>query len=174
MISKITKMSGSETERIIYEYNFQNRLSKVSVSTDELETWDSITEYKYDPDGNRVQKIVDGVITDYLVDSHNNTGYSQVFVGMTGANSTSYIIGDDARKLADTAGAYQSSNQSFDKDHTGVSRQAGKSVNCKTVNCQNLKLQKNYIALDRIIGYALFTKPKKHAFSKSGWEIGPL
>ena len=32
----------------------------------------------YDGDGNRVQKTVDGVVTTYLVDTNNHTGYSQV------------------------------------------------------------------------------------------------
>ncbi len=39
----------------------------------------STVEYKYDPAGNRVEKLVDGVSTKYLIDAYNHTGYAQVF-----------------------------------------------------------------------------------------------
>ncbi len=55
----------------------------------------SVTTYKYDPDGNRVSKNVDGTTTRYLVDSYNPTGYAQVFTETTGSNVKCYIIGDD-------------------------------------------------------------------------------
>ena len=69
MICKITKESGTETERVIYEYNLQNHLSKVKVSANGGYTWSNVTEYKYDPEGNRVEKIADGVSTKYLINA---------------------------------------------------------------------------------------------------------
>ncbi len=53
MTSKVSKESGVEFERTIYEYNLQNRLALIKVSTDGGTTWDSITGYKYDQDGNQ-------------------------------------------------------------------------------------------------------------------------
>ena len=35
------------------------------------------------------------MITDYLIDAYNHTGYAQVFVEDDGTNTTSYVIGDD-------------------------------------------------------------------------------
>lgn len=43
---------------------------------DGLPQTDTITEYKYDPEGNCVSKTVDSVTTNYLVDSLNNNDYS--------------------------------------------------------------------------------------------------
>jgi len=95
--SKITKVTTTqvELERVVYEYNLQNRLIKVKVSTDGGQSWDSTTEYKYDAVGNRVAKTVDSVTTDYLIDAYNHTGFAQVFVEDDGTDTTSYIIGDD-------------------------------------------------------------------------------
>ncbi len=104
LVSKITKATGIEVERTIYEYNLQNRLNTVKTSFDGGTNWDSITEYKYDPDGNRVQKTVDGVTTSYLIDSLNHTGYSQVFVEDGGTYQTTYIIGDDVLTQATGTG----------------------------------------------------------------------
>jgi RHS repeat-associated protein len=83
-----------EIERVEYTYNLQNRLVKVCTSTDGGQAW-SVTEYKYDPQGNRVSKTVDSVTTSYLVDFYNHTGYSQVFVETTGSDKTCYVVGDD-------------------------------------------------------------------------------
>jgi RHS repeat-associated protein len=96
LTSKVTSVTSSQVElaRIEYTYNLQNRLVEVRTSTDERQSW-SVVEYKYDPDGNRVAKIVDGITTDSLIDAHNHTGYSQVFVETTGTDKTAYIIADD-------------------------------------------------------------------------------
>jgi YD repeat-containing protein len=126
LTSKVSKESGVEFERTIYEYNLQNRLALVKVSTDGGSTWDSTTTYKYDPDGNRVEKIVDGTSTTYLVDSQNLTGYSQVFVETTGANKTSYIIGDDI--LAQATGNGQTDIQYLLYDGHGSIRQLSDST----------------------------------------------
>lgn len=50
-----------------YTYNFENRLTSTGS-----------VQIVYDGDGNRVSKIVNGVRTDYLVDTNNLTGYAQV------------------------------------------------------------------------------------------------
>ena len=47
----------------------------------------------YDGDGNRVQKTVAGVITKYLVDDRNPTGYTQVFTETTGSTTRQYVLG---------------------------------------------------------------------------------
>jgi YD repeat-containing protein len=114
----------------VYEYNLQNRLSKVKVSTDGGQTWDSITEYKYDPDGNRVSKTVDGVTTSYLIDSYNHTGYSQVFVETRDTSPepevTAFIIGDDV--LAQATGTGQTDIQYLLYDGHGSTRQLADSA----------------------------------------------
>jgi len=106
--SKITTVTStqSEIEQVVYEYNLQNRLNKVKTSTDGGSTWDSITEYKYNPDGIRVQKIVDStVVTDYLIDSYNHTGYAQVLEETTDDGETvetiTYTISDDVITQSD-------------------------------------------------------------------------
>jgi YD repeat-containing protein len=96
MTSKITKVTSTqaEVERVIYEYDLRNRQNKVKTSTDGGQTW-SITAYKYDPDGNRVEKNTNGSITKYIVDAYNHTGYSQVFKETTGAIGKVYMTGLD-------------------------------------------------------------------------------
>jgi len=59
-----------------------------------------------DPDGNRVQKDVDGTVTTYLIDPYNHTGYSQVLKETTdsGPQTTVYMMGDDVlAQVTDTA-----------------------------------------------------------------------
>jgi len=121
MISKITKQSGDEVKRTVYEYNLQNRLSVVKTSSDGGTTWDTVTEYKYDPDGNRVQKTFGADTTTYLVDSQNLTGYSQVFVENDGTNKIAYIIGDDI--LVQATGTQQADIQYLLYDGHGSTRQ---------------------------------------------------
>ncbi|UCF00173.1 MAG: RHS repeat-associated core domain-containing protein [Planctomycetota bacterium] len=87
-----------------YEYKLQNRLAKVT-KTITGSTIAEITEYKYNPQGIRVESHSwtelsgtpqgDDVYTDYLIDAYNHTGYAQVFVEDDGTNTTSYVIGDD-------------------------------------------------------------------------------
>jgi RHS repeat-associated protein len=95
---------GSTTETYTYVYNLQNRLAKVT-RTVSGSTIADITEYKYNPEGIRVESHSwtedDGVpqgddeITSYLIDAYNHTGYAQVFVEDDGTDTTSYVIGDD-------------------------------------------------------------------------------
>ena len=92
--TKTTTVDSTETERVLYEYNLQGRLKTVKVSTDGGTTWSSITEYKYNPNGIRVEKDDNGTVTDYLIDSYNHTGHAQVFKERQGTTTT-YIIGHD-------------------------------------------------------------------------------
>jgi len=80
---------------VVYEYNLQNRLSVVKTSTDGGTNWTSVTEYQYNSEGSRVSKAVDGVVTSYLVDAYNHTGYSQVLEESSGSDRTTFTIGDD-------------------------------------------------------------------------------
>lgn len=52
-----------------YGYDFENRLTSLN---------NGAVTYVYDGDGNRVSKTVGGVSINYLVDTHNHTGYAQV------------------------------------------------------------------------------------------------
>ncbi|MGQ9610193.1 MAG: RHS repeat-associated core domain-containing protein [bacterium] len=86
----ISKTSASEN--ILYEYDSQNRLIKVTVN-DAFGT--NVTEYIYDTDGIRVQKTLNGSdITKYLLDK--NLQFTQVLLETTGAgaNIASYVYGD--------------------------------------------------------------------------------
>jgi hypothetical protein len=63
--TKTTAVDETTTEQVVYEYNLQNRLAKVTTTpyvAGQPQT-SSVTEYKYDPDGNRVSKTVDGIAT---------------------------------------------------------------------------------------------------------------
>jgi len=87
----------TKLETVTYEYNLQNRLAKVTKSVPGSP--DEVTEYKYNPQGIKVQKIEDPdgspVVTDYLIDSYNHTGYAQVLKETTGTDVKSYIVGSD-------------------------------------------------------------------------------
>ena len=109
--------TGGEPEVIIsndpcllyenHEYNLQNRLCWVRKAGGGNIA--EITEYRYNPQGIRVQKHTwteddgtpqgDDVYTAYLVDMYNHTGYAQVVEETTddGTNLTrvQYTIGDD-------------------------------------------------------------------------------
>ena len=63
-----TKVSAGSS----YEYDFENRLTSLSTQHS------SPITFVYDGDGNRVGKTVNGVTTNYLVDTNNHTGYAQV------------------------------------------------------------------------------------------------
>jgi len=52
-----------------YDYDFENRLTSFN---------NGAATYLYDGDGNRIAKTVNGVTTNYLVDTNNHTGYAQV------------------------------------------------------------------------------------------------
>ncbi len=79
-------------ENILYEYDFQNRLTKATISDI---SGTNVIEYAYDTDGIRVQKTLNGSnITKYLVDK--NLQIPQVLLETTGAGATivSYVYGD--------------------------------------------------------------------------------
>lgn len=82
-ICKTTKKTLEDEiiEVVKYEYNLQDRLSKVITTTysegDPVGT--ETVEYRYDPDGIRTEKTVDGTTRiEYLIDPDNHTGYAQV------------------------------------------------------------------------------------------------
>jgi RHS repeat-associated protein len=133
VIEKLTwDTSGTEAvliEDVHYEYNLQNRLVKVTTTADGSTT---VTEYKYDPDGNRVQKTVDGTVTDYLIDAYNHTGYAQVFKETTGSDSTVYIIGDDI--LGQAKGADENAPKYLLYDGHGSARQLVKNTGATVLN----------------------------------------
>ena len=63
-------------------------------SQNELVSMGSTVSLLYDTDGNRVAKSVSGVVTKYLVDDLNPTGYPQVFDELTnGAVTRTYAYG---------------------------------------------------------------------------------
>ena len=104
MTQKITALTSEQypettyLEKNVYIYNLQNRLERLE-TYDDTQTLVNVVEYKYNPDGIKIQKTLnpDGTpeVTDYLIDPYNHTGYAQVFVEDDGTNKTSYIIGDD-------------------------------------------------------------------------------
>jgi RHS repeat-associated protein len=69
-----------------YVYDFENHLVRQGGAT-----------FVYDGDGNRVQKIVAGNVTNYFVDTVNPTGYAQVLAEETSTNFalTNYTWGLD-------------------------------------------------------------------------------
>lgn len=83
--------TGTVVESTVYEYNLQGRMSKTEVDSDGDGNLEERYEYTYDSDGIRVSQTVttdtdnDGsledetpVVTKYLNDKQNPTGYSQV------------------------------------------------------------------------------------------------
>src|SRR5688500_12487131 len=46
----------------------------------------SLSTFIYDGDGNRVGKTVDGITTNYLIDTNNHTGYAQVVEELVGGS----------------------------------------------------------------------------------------
>ena len=122
--TKTSTTSGNTTESVTYEYNLQNRLWRVSTTTytgGVPDTTVSVVEYTYNPSGIRTQKDTydtdDGgttstneVVTDYLIDPYNHTGYAQVLEETSddGTNLTriQYTIGDDV--ISQTTSTYSS------------------------------------------------------------------
>ncbi len=77
-----TKQSNGRT----FSYDYENKLTSTS---------DGIT-IVYDGDGNRVSKTVNGVTTNYLVDTNNLTGYAQVVEELQNGNVVKqYTYGHD-------------------------------------------------------------------------------
>jgi RHS repeat-associated protein len=85
--------------QIGYSYNLQGRLETKYDTIDDT----ILVQYVYNDAGIRVQKIEDPdgtpVITNYLVDSANHTGYAQVLEEITDDGTditlTTYTLGDD-------------------------------------------------------------------------------
>jgi RHS repeat-associated protein len=101
--------NGLTAETVVYEYNLSGRLKQVTTTpynTNGTAGTPIVTQYAYDPSGNRVRKQVGtGTPTSYLVDPTNPTGYSQVLQETTGSTVTAYILGADViGQSADTAG----------------------------------------------------------------------
>jgi len=70
-----------------YAYDFENHLTNLN---------NGAVTYVYDGDGNRVAKTVGGVVTNYLVDTNNPTGYAQVVDELQGgAVVKSFMYGHD-------------------------------------------------------------------------------
>ncbi len=90
-----------------YEYDFEHRLTSIN---------NGAIAYTYDGDGNRVSKTVGGVMTRYLVDTHNHTGYAQVVEELQGSAVTrQYTYGHDhisQRQMI--SGAWTSSYYGYD------------------------------------------------------------
>ena len=90
--------NGLTTETVVYEYNLQSRLKQVTATpyTNGVPGTAVITQYDYDPSGNRISKQVGTETpTVYLVDPLNPTGYSQVLQETTGSTVTTYTLGSD-------------------------------------------------------------------------------
>jgi len=111
-------------EEVTYEYNLQNRLAKVT-TVDYVAATTTVVAYKYNCQGIRVTKIEDPdgapVVTEYLVDAYNHTGYAQTFEETTGASTTAYIIGDDV--LAQATGTGETDIEYLLYDGHGSTRQ---------------------------------------------------
>ena len=110
LTSKITDAEGTENDKTVsYAYNLQGRLETVTT----VDTGDTSTvEYRYNSSGIRTAKIVDGIETEYLIDSSNHTGYSQVleeWVDTDGSGPAkraldmTYTIGDDVVAQTDSS-----------------------------------------------------------------------
>jgi RHS repeat-associated protein len=70
-----------------YAYDFENHLTSLNGGS---------AGYVYDGDGNRVAKTVGGITTNYLVDTNNPTGYSQVVDELQGGSVVkSFTYGHD-------------------------------------------------------------------------------
>ena len=68
------------------KYDFENRLIKRTTSSGD------VIEIVYDGDGNRVSKSVNGQTANYLVDTNNLTGYSQVFEELVDNSSQLSVV----------------------------------------------------------------------------------
>jgi RHS repeat-associated protein len=76
-----------QSAAVTYTYDYENRIAGTS----------SGIQITYDGDGNRVSKTVNGITTQYLVDTNNLTGYAQVVeeLNAVGALKTVYSFGHE-------------------------------------------------------------------------------
>jgi RHS repeat-associated protein len=110
LTSKVTTEGTTTVESVVYDYSLQNQLAKVTTTKDPDGTpLTTVIEYKYNPDGIRVEKketaSTGSSLTHYLVDPANLTGYAQVLEETTERYDTSdvllsiermqYTLGDD-------------------------------------------------------------------------------
>jgi len=115
--SKTTKTGSIVDEAIVYDYNLQGRLARITRNGSE------ITEYAYNDEGIRVRKVhtvgASRQTTFYLIDPYNHTGYAQVLEELVYDGSTTdpqpdplidtpdsrrtYTIGDDVISQGDSA-----------------------------------------------------------------------
>ena len=108
---KTTKETSSSTvlETTAYEYNLQNRMSRMIVSYEEdSNDVNEVTEYTYNDSGIRVKSYYYKTIDSgpkqnektklFLIDAYNHTGYAQVLEQWSPSGSNpdiTYTIGDD-------------------------------------------------------------------------------
>jgi len=108
-----------------YGYDFENRIVSVG---------NNVITVAYDGDGNRVSKTVNGVVTRYLVDTNNHTGYAQVVEELNGASQVTrrYAFGLDLVSQMDLASAalsyygYDGHGSVRYRHKCGVSNNAGR------------------------------------------------
>lgn len=82
---------GTADQAVKDQYDFENRLVTATRSIGAI-------ELVYDGDGNRVKKMADGIVTLFLVDDRNPTGYPQVLEersAVTGDPTVKYVYGLD-------------------------------------------------------------------------------
>ena len=84
----ISRTDGTDTDT--YTYNFENRLTSANI---QLGPTPGPVSYTYDADGIRTNKTDGGTTTSFLVDK--NRPFAQVLVETTGANTVSFVHGDD-------------------------------------------------------------------------------
>jgi RHS repeat-associated protein len=93
------------------DYNLQNRLSTLTKVRHGADTTETVVDYIYDPSGNRTSAettvtvdstVEEHMLTNYLVDPSNHTGYAQVMeettvnqLDTTDAKRIQYTLGDD-------------------------------------------------------------------------------
>ena len=84
--NRLTRSDGINTDT--YSYDYDNRMVSVSTPTSNI-------DYAYDVNGIRMQQIVDGVETNFLVDP--NRDYAQVLEERNASNTVvvRYVYGDD-------------------------------------------------------------------------------
>lgn len=114
LTTKTTTEGTTTVEAVVYDYNLQNRLAKVTTTpyADGDPQDSTVTAYQYNPDGIRVGKTetVSTTLTqtDYLIDPYNPTGYAQVLEETTTVGTTltrvQYTLGDDV--ISQTTSTY--------------------------------------------------------------------